>query len=73
MFRELRDDELWMKNVSSTHELGDGAKPDPWFWAVGRPSKMSPEENEQWSRECKIFRNFFTNILLMYLLYQWTA
>jgi hypothetical protein len=65
MFRELRDDELWMKNVSSTHALGDGGKPDPWFWALGRPSGMSAAEDKEWSRERMNFPCLFKNLWLM--------
>ena len=35
VLRPLVDNDLWMKNVSMTRQIGDDDKPDPWFWNVG--------------------------------------
>jgi hypothetical protein len=48
-WRELRDDELWGKNVSVTRSIGDSRKRDPWFWHVVQPAGLSQEQQKEWS------------------------
>jgi hypothetical protein len=48
-WRELHDDELWGKNVSTTRTMGDSQKRDPWFWHVVQPSDLSTEQQTEWS------------------------
>ncbi|RDB30333.1 hypothetical protein Hypma_007055 [Hypsizygus marmoreus] len=47
----LDKSQLWMKNVTERHKIGDSKKQDPWFWRVGRPSGLSIEEENEWSLE----------------------
>ena len=35
ILRPLVDNDLWMKNISMTCQIGDDDKPDPWFWNIG--------------------------------------
>jgi hypothetical protein len=51
--RPLHDHELWGKNASCLARLGDTKKEEPWFWAVGMPSKLSEAEQTEWSVECE--------------------
>jgi hypothetical protein len=56
VLQELRNDQLWMKNVSAPRTLGatnEGG--DPWFWSAGRPAGLTKEEDDEWSQECKGF------------------
>ena len=53
VLRPLVDNDLWMKNVSMTRQIGDDDKPDPWFWNVGRPGGMTMEEQSEWSKDSK--------------------
>jgi hypothetical protein len=48
-WRELRDDELWGKNVSVVRSMGDSKRRDPWFWHVVAPRGLSKEKEEEWS------------------------
>ena len=48
-WQELRDDELWGKNVSTTRTMGDSRKRDPWFWHVVQPANLSTEQQKEWS------------------------
>lgn len=48
-WRELRDDELWDKNVSVVRSMGDRQRRDPWFWHVVAPRGLSKEKDEEWS------------------------
>ncbi|GLB34092.1 hypothetical protein LshimejAT787_0109760 [Lyophyllum shimeji] len=49
--RPLDKTQLWMKNVTERHQMGHSKTQDPWFWHAGRPSGLSPEEEDAWSLE----------------------
>lgn len=49
IWRELHDNELHGRNVSSKRQLGESSKQDPWFWAVVRPKGLSDEKEKEWS------------------------
>jgi hypothetical protein len=57
-WRELRDDELWGKNVSVTRSIGDSRKRDPWFWHVVQPAGLSQEQQMAWSNDSTSQSNF---------------
>jgi hypothetical protein len=48
----LHDTQLWCKNESAAPAQGDTRREDPWYWMVGRPSGLSPEEEIGWRVEC---------------------
>jgi len=48
-WRELRDDQLWGKNVSTVRSMGDSKRRDPWFWQVVAPRGLSQEMEKEWS------------------------
>jgi hypothetical protein len=54
-WRELRDDELWGKNVTTARGMGDSHKRDPWFWHVVQPAGLSKEQQNEWSIDSASF------------------
>ena len=57
-WRELRDDELWGKNVSTVRSMGDSKRRDPWFWQVVAPRGLSQEKEKEWSLDSMWFFTF---------------
>jgi len=55
VFQELLDSQLWCKDSSKALKLGDSKIEDPWYWTVGRPSGLSPEEEKDWILESSSF------------------
>ena len=53
-WRELHNDELWGKNVTTTRSMGDSQKRDPWFWHVIQPAGLSPERQKAWSTDSEL-------------------
>ena len=53
VLQPLVDNDLWMKNISMTCQIGNDDKPDPWFWNVRRPGGMTMEEQSEWSKDSK--------------------
>jgi hypothetical protein len=53
LWRELRDDQLWGKNVSTVRSMGDSKIRDPWFWQVVAPRGLSKEKEKEWSLDSK--------------------
>jgi len=60
----LHDNQLWMKDVSKTAQMGDSRKEDPWFWTVGRPSGLTPLEETEWSVESESLSTDLLNHLM---------
>jgi hypothetical protein len=50
-WQELHNNELWGKNVMTTHSMGDNQKCDPWFWHVIQPAGSLPEQQKAWSKD----------------------
>lgn len=50
-FQLLDFSQLYGKNTAAPSRLGDSKRPDPWFWTVGRPSKMTTVEEKEWEVE----------------------
>jgi hypothetical protein len=55
--QELRDDQLYGKDVSWPAKMGDSKRGDPWFWTVRTPSGLTPKEQSEWSLERKFLRH----------------
>ncbi|TFK71384.1 hypothetical protein BDN72DRAFT_895628 [Pluteus cervinus] len=47
----LDKSQLWGRDMGIPAELGASKKPEPWFWVVGRPSGLSPQEEKDWNYE----------------------
>jgi hypothetical protein len=47
----LHDTQLWCKNESAAPAQGDSRREVPWYWMVGCPSSLSPEEEVGWQVE----------------------
>ena len=47
-FPELNDTDIWRKDPSQYHNLGDGQKTEGWIWRVGLPANMSDDEREEY-------------------------
>lgn len=47
-FPELKDADIWRKDPSQYHNLGDGQKTEGWIWRVGLPANMSDDEREEY-------------------------
>ena len=52
-WRELRDDQLWGKNVSVVRSMGDSKTRDLWFWQIVAPRGLSKEKEKDWSIDSK--------------------
>lgn len=53
-WRELKDDQLWGKNVTVVRSMGDSKNTDPWFWSVVRPKGLSEAAQKEWSIESEL-------------------
>ncbi|KAJ7493919.1 hypothetical protein FB451DRAFT_1020845, partial [Mycena latifolia] len=47
-FPELRDEDLYTKNVDEPHKLGDGGKVEGWIWRQGHYGNLSPAEEAEY-------------------------
>jgi hypothetical protein len=54
LWHELRNDQLWGKNISTVCSLGDSKAHDPWFWQVITPRGLSKEKENEWSLDSKL-------------------
>ena len=61
---ELRDDQLWGKNVSVVHSMGDSKTRDPWFWQIVAPRGLSKEKEKEWSIDSR-FSPLTDHIIVM--------
>jgi hypothetical protein len=52
-FPELRDEDLYTKNVDEPHKLGDGGKVEGWIWRQGHYGNLSPAEEAKYVLDCK--------------------
>ena len=43
-FPELKDNDLYTRDVNQPHQLGDGSKSEGWIWQVGKYGNPSEEE-----------------------------
>ena len=50
-FPEMKPQDLWMKDVSDKHKVGDGRITEGWIWRVGPMGNMSEEERDAFSEE----------------------
>jgi hypothetical protein len=50
-FPEMKPQDLWMKDVSDKHKVGDGMVTEGWIWRVGALGNMSEEERDTFSEE----------------------
>lgn len=50
-WRALSDDELWGRSVSKKRRLAQEKKPDPWFWNVARPRRLTTDQQKEWSKD----------------------
>ena len=66
-WRELRDNELWGKNVTVVRSMGDSKRCNPWFWQVVAPRGLSKEKEEEWSLESKSWFLHHISIILISL------
>lgn len=64
-WRELRDDELWGKNVSTVRSMGDSKRRDPWFWQVVAPRGLSQEKEKEWSLDSTWFFPFVLTVWII--------
>jgi hypothetical protein len=47
-FPPLRDEDMWVKDPTQPHALGDGSKADGWIWRTGPVGEMSKEEHMEY-------------------------
>ncbi|KAJ7257326.1 hypothetical protein C8J57DRAFT_1235049 [Mycena rebaudengoi] len=47
-FLELRDEDLYTKNVDQPHNLGDGGKVEGWIWRQGYHENLSEAEEAEY-------------------------
>ena len=52
-FPELKDEDLYTKNVNEPHNLGDGKKVEGWIWRQGYYGNMTPEEEADYVMDCE--------------------
>ena len=62
MFPELKESDLTMKSVTSSHELGDGQKIDSWIWRHGPLGEIPKEEQDEFQEQSKFFIIFHYKI-----------
>ncbi|KAJ3564219.1 hypothetical protein NP233_g8437 [Leucocoprinus birnbaumii] len=55
--REVTEQDLWGKDMSTAKKKGDSKREEPWFWVIGKPSDVS---DEQWKLELDRVRWFRT-------------
>ena len=53
VYRELRDEDLYLKNVVQPHALGDGSKTESWLWSFGAAASLSTVERTEFENECE--------------------
>jgi hypothetical protein len=64
-FPELRDEDLYTKNVDQPHNLGDGGKVEGWIWQQGYRENLSEAEEAEyvldWESSCLMdcFRTYY--------------
>ena len=58
--RPLDGEHLWGKNVFEPHTIGDSTRQNPWFWFVGKPNSITPDN---WLVE----RKYRTSLILLLL------
>ncbi|KAJ7821468.1 hypothetical protein B0H14DRAFT_2599227 [Mycena olivaceomarginata] len=66
-FLELRDEDLYTKNVDQPHNLGDGGKVEGWIWQQGYHENLSEAEEAEyvldymkgWQEEVEILAQEF--------------
>ncbi|KZP09514.1 hypothetical protein FIBSPDRAFT_963909 [Athelia psychrophila] len=51
MFPPLQDIDVTMKDVTSSHKLGDGKKTDSWIWGHGPLGDVSQEERDAFQEQ----------------------
>lgn len=54
-WQELKDDQLWGKNVTEVRSMGDGQKRDPWFWSIVKPDGLTEAQEKDWSTESEYY------------------
>jgi hypothetical protein len=50
-FPEMKPQDLWMRDVSNKHKVGDGMITEGWIWRVGAMENMSEEEQDAFSKD----------------------
>ncbi|KAJ6505280.1 hypothetical protein C8R45DRAFT_923574 [Mycena sanguinolenta] len=52
-FPELRDEDLYTKNVDQPHNLGDGGKVEGWIWQQGFHGNLTAAEEAEYVLDCQ--------------------
>ena len=52
-YQELKNEDLYTKNVNEPHTLGDGGKVEGWIWHKGYYGNLSDEDEAEYTLDCK--------------------
>ena len=52
-YPQLKDADLYTKNVDQPHNLGDGEKVEGWIWQKGKHGNLSEAEDAKYTLDCK--------------------
>ena len=52
-FPELKDEDLYAKNVHEPHVLGDGGKTEGWILWLGHYENLSAAEEAEYVADCE--------------------
>lgn len=50
-YRPLDDTDLWMKDLTHGHALGDGTRKESWIWRSVRGSTLSERVRSEWETD----------------------